>query len=296
MLPFTLPAFDNMANLSLDTITKRETWTALAPRLHIEQSNQINAAPLAVDPARAIAMRELMLLDGYFQESDAAWNVDCAVLAETVRMLTREGLSPVFAFLYDEFWVPFHQLDAVFREILGGYAMLPDFWVWNVDPKKGDAGWTPHRDKGAGTLRPDGMPNSITCWIPLTDATPLNSCMYIVPARHDPTYGTAREGEWRFDLPSIRALPAKPGDAFIWNQAVLHWGSKSAPHATESRVAMAIEFQRADVPAINPPLIKPLTPLPFEARLKLIARQVLQYRHMYKVAPDLEQLMLKLVA
>lgn len=286
-----------MSALSLDHISKRETWHARAPGLHIEDQDLLRAAvPLAVDPARAAAMREQMLRDGYFQHSGAVWSVDLGLMAETVRQLSRDVLSPVFAFLYDEFWLPYAQLDLVFRELLGGYAMLPDFWVWNVDPKKGESGWGPHRDKGAATLLPDGMPKSITCWIPLTDATPLNSCMYIVPARDDPTYGTAREGEWRFELPSVRALPAKSGDVLIWNQAVLHWGSKTAPHAAESRVSMAIEFQRGDIPPLNPPLIKPLALLPFEARLKLIARQVLQYRHMYKVAPDLEQMMLKLVA
>jgi hypothetical protein len=286
-----------MAALSLDTITKRETWHAFAPRLHIEDAALLRgAAPLAVDPVRLAALREQLLLDGYIQETGLVWSVDLPLMVDTVRMLSRDGLSPVFAFLYDEFWLPYCQLDTLFREILGAYAMLPDFWVWNVDPKKGDAGWAPHRDKGGVTLRPDGMPNSITAWIPLTDATPLNSCMYIVPARQDPTYGTNREGEWRFDLPSIRALPAKPGDVLIWNQAVLHWGSKSAPHASETRVSMAIEFQRGDVPPMNPPLIKPATLLPFDLRLKLIAKQVLQYRHMYKVAPDLEQMMLKLAA
>jgi hypothetical protein len=285
-----------MTAFSLTDITKRETWIALAPRLHIEDAGLLSTAPpLAIDVARAIAAREQLLLDGYIEERALSFNADFTQMAETVRMLAREDLSPVFAFLYDEFWLPFCQLDTLFRELLGAYAMLPDFWVWNVDPKKGDAGWAPHRDKGAATLRPDGMPNSITAWIPLTDATPLNSCMYLVPARLDPTYGTAREGEWRFDLPSIRALPAKPGDVLIWNQAVLHWGSRSASQATESRVSMAIEFQRSDVPPMNPPLLKPAALLPFDLRLKLIAKQVLQYRHMYKVAPDLEQMMLKLV-
>jgi hypothetical protein len=282
--------------ISLAHIAKRDTWNALAPGLNIENTElQRAAAPLAFDPARLDSLREQMLLDGYFQHTDPALAPDFAAMAEVVRGLSREGLSPVFAFLYDEFWLPFFRLDGLFRELLGVYAMLPDFWVWNVDPKKGEAGWTPHRDKGAATLLPDGKPKSITCWIPLTDATPLNSCMYIVPARSDPTYGTAREGEWRFDLPSVRALPAKPGDVLVWNQAVLHWGSKTAPHATDTRVSMAVEFQRADVPPLNPPLLKPATLLPFDARLKLIARQILQYRHMYKVAPDLEQMMLKLV-
>ncbi|MGE3477226.1 MAG: phytanoyl-CoA dioxygenase family protein [Rhodospirillaceae bacterium] len=285
-----------MTALSLETITKRETWAALAPRLHIEDESLLRAArPIVLDPARVIAIREQLLLDGYFQQSDVPLSVDLALMAETVRKFSNEGLSPVFTFLYDEFWLPFCQLDSLLRDLLGGYAILPDFWVWNVDPQKGDSGWTPHRDKGGATLRPDGSPNSITVWIPLTEATPLTSCMYVVPARHDPTYGTNREGEWRFELPSIRALPAKPGDVLAWNQAVLHWGSKSSPLATESRVSMAVEFQRTDVPPMNPPLLKPAQLMPFDQRLKLIAKQVLQYRHMYKVAPELEQLMMKLV-
>ncbi len=284
-----------MASLSLETLVKRDTWAALAPGLHIEDEALLRRAPpVTLYPARIIAIREQLLLDGYFQEHGVNWAVDLSVMAETVRRFSAQGLSPVFTFLYDEFWIPFCQLDALFRELLGSYAILPDFWVWNVDPKKGDSGWTPHRDKGGATLRPDGMPNSITVWIPLSDATPLNSCMYVVPARQDPTYGTNREGEWRFDLPSIRALPAKPGDVLAWNQAVLHWGSKSSPLATESRVSMAVEFQRTDVPPMNPPLLKPMNLMPFEQRLKLIAKQVLQYRHMYKVAPDLEQMMMKI--
>lgn len=282
-----------MASTSLAEITKREFWTARAPDLHVE--GLAPPPPVDFDGARFSTVRELMLLDGYFQESGVSFDVDLPSLANAVRKLSEEGLSPVFAFIYDEFWFPFCQLDKMYREILGSYAMLPDFWIWNVDPRKGDSGWAPHRDKGAASLRPDGTPNSITTWIPLSNATPLNSCMYIVPARHDPTYGTAREGEFRFELPSVRALPAQPGDVFIWNQAVVHWGSKSSPLATESRVSMAVEFQRADVPPMNQPLIKPAILLPFEARLKLIAKQVLQYRHMYKLDPRLEKMMLQVI-
>lgn len=73
--------------------------------------------------------------------------------------------------------------------------MLPDFWAWNVDPVRGDAGWRPHRDRGRTTLLPDGGPKSITTWIALTRATPLNGCMHVVPARNDPTYNTPDEDE-----------------------------------------------------------------------------------------------------
>jgi hypothetical protein len=281
---------------SLTDMTRREAWAALAPTLHIEDPDLLRVSPLAFGEDRCAGLRARLRTEGYFQEGGNAWGADTSCLADTVRTLAARGLSPVFAFLYDEFWLPFFQLDALFRGVLGPYAVLPDFWVWNVDPAKGEAGWTPHRDKGHTTLRPDGLPNSITVWIPLSDATPLNSCMYIVPANHDPTYGTAMEGNWRFELASVRALPASAGDVLVWNQAVLHWGGRSAPHGGESRVSMAVEFQRIDVPPMNPPLIKALAILPFEARLKLIAKQVLQYRHMYKVAPDLEQAMMKIAA
>lgn len=281
--------------IPLSDIARRAAWAAFAPRLHIEDAGLLRAPPLAYGGNRCAALRERLLIDGYFQEGGNAWAADPALLAETVRALARAGLPPVFGFLYDEFWLPFRQLDPLFREVLGPYAMLPDFWIWNVDPARGEAGWTPHRDKGHTTLRPDGLPQSLTVWVPLSAATPLNSCMYIVPARDDPTYGTPREGDWRFDLASVRALPAAPGDVLVWNQAVLHWGSKSAAHGGESRISMAVEFQRADVAPMNMPLIKPLAALPFEVRLKLIAKQVLQYRHMYAVAPALEQAMTRLV-
>jgi ectoine hydroxylase-related dioxygenase (phytanoyl-CoA dioxygenase family) len=186
--------------------------------------------------------------------------------------------------------VPFYKLHALYSGLLGGtnYWVLPDFWVWDVDPKRGESGWRPHRDKGARSLLPDGAPKSLTTWIPVSAATPLNGCMYIVPANFDPTYGTDKDKEWKFEYSSIRALPGNPGDFFIWNQAVLHWGSRTSPRAGESRVSMAFEFQRSDVPAFNNPTIKPLTVLNFEQRLKLIAKQILQYKHMYKLAPEIE--------
>ena len=136
----------------------------------------------------------------------------------------------------------------------------------------------------------DGSPKSLTTWISLSDATPLNGCLYVVPAQHDPTYATADETEMKFDYQSIRALPATPGDFVIWNQALFHWGSRSSPQATESRVSMAFQLQRADVPPFDNPLMEPLAVPPFEARIKLIARQLYRYRHMYELDPELARM------
>ena len=197
--------------------------------------------------------------EGYFQLSHD-WKLDLPLMAGTIRRFSADGISPVFAFLFDEFWAPFHALDALLGGVLGRYAMLPDFWAWNVDPQKGESGWAPHRDQGRVSLAPDGAPLSLTCWIPLTEATPLNGCMYIVPAAMDPVYGTPQEKDHhRVELSAARALPAKPGDFLVWNQAVLHWGGRTSRRAEHSRVSMAMEFQRQDIEPFNLPLLPPGT-------------------------------------
>jgi len=274
------------------SLRQRDFWRAFAPELHLEEPAAFSPiSGVAFSQSDAQAMAELMRVEGYFQATGVGWQVDVARMADAVRRLDASGLSPAFAFLYDEFWIPYYKLHPLYQALLGGsYFMLPDFWAWNVDPKRGDSGWSPHRDKGWQSLLPDGMPKSITTWIALSPATPLNGCMYVVPAHLDPCYGRPNDIERKFEYSSIRALPASPGDFFIWNQAVLHWGSRSSPRGGESRVSMAFEFQRADMTPYNDPLIAPLQFLTFEMRLKLIAKQILQYRHMYKVDPNIEQM------
>lgn len=272
-------------------------WREFAPGLHVADARSVQALE-GITPSEAdmAANRALVVEEGYFQASNIAWPMDIGRMAETVRALDRAGLPPVFAFIYDEFWIPFYRLQPVYAGLLGEYMMLPDFWVWNVDPARGDAGWRPHRDKGHQSLFPDGSPKSITTWMPLSKATPLNGCMYIVPATQGPTYNTPQDKEWKFDYAAIRALPAEAGDVFMWNQAVLHWGSRTSPRGGASRVSMAFEFQRADVPPLNQPLMAPLAFHPFGFRLRLIAKQVLQYRHMYKVDPTIERIAQQVLA
>jgi hypothetical protein len=266
---------------------KREHWLALAPGLHIEDRSLFENIAYPELPAGAAArFRD----DGYLQGT-ADWGLDVALMADTVRALSAADLSPLFAFVYDEFWYPFFKLHRFHSALLGGrYCLLPDFWILNVDPQKGGAGWRPHRDKGRRALFDDGTPKSLTTWIPLSAATPLNGCLYVVPAQHDPTYATADETEPKFDYQSIRALPAHPGDFVIWNQAIFHWGGKTSPDAMESRVSMAFQFQRADVPALDGPLLEPLRVLPFEARVKLVAQQLYRYRHLYELDPKLAEM------
>lgn len=276
----------------------KDFWLARAPGFHIADADFLrSAAPLPLSESDHPRLAEPLRDEGYIAGDKASWAIEPAALARVVRQLSADGLSTVFAFLYDEFWLPFRQLHSHLSFLLGGqYFHLPDFWVWNVDPLRGQKGWEPHRDRGHISLFPSGLPKSVTVWIALSEATPLNGCIYVIPAHLDPTYGTPQEKLWKFDMTAVRALPAKPGDFFIWNQAIVHWGGRTSPRGSESRVSMAFEFQRADIAPFNRPLIPPLSVLSFEFRLKLIAKQLLQYAHMYPLDPGTEQMAKELSA
>lgn len=271
-----------------------EFWRELCPSLHIGDSDFcVQVTPFNVDSEAAALFEHRLNREGYFQYHVApeSWGLPLSTMAEGVQRLVDADLVPPFAFLYDEFWLLFFKQMRMIARFLGDdYQLLPDFWVWHVDPQKGQSGWRPHRDKGAMALLPDGRPKSLTVWIPLTVATPTNGCIYVVPANRDRTYNSDREKEWQFDYADVRALPGSPGTVFVWNQAVLHWGGSTSPFSPDGpRISAAFEFQRNDVPPFNAPLLS-CTSLPsFANRLALVAKQIVQYRHMYPLSPQLER-------
>ena len=137
--------------------------------------------------------------------------------------------------------------------------------------------YTAHRDKGKRALYPDGSPKILSFWLPLTEASPLNSCIYIVPSNRDPNYNTAEEMSWKFALSDIRALPAQPGDIMFWNEAVYHWGSRPAPNRNEKpRISMGFEYITKDY--VEKCTSFPLDFVPdFKTRLEIIACQFKLY-------------------
>lgn len=125
----------------------------------------------------------------------------------------------------------------------------------------------------------DGKFKLINVWITLTDATPINSCMYIVPANLDNGFperqrllnakpATSRQ----LDFQNIRALPATAGSVIGWNPNLLHWGSRSSSNADQSRISFAVYFQRGDVEKMHPTASSLLGDMPFEYRLYLVEK------------------------
>jgi len=293
-----VPVADPQATVApVADMLDEQFWRDTFPELSIGTVFSSEFPINALGPERDQRVLSRMQVEGYFHETDVVLVDLASRLSIAVERAHSLGIPPVFIFLFDETWAAFYRQHASLAVFLGpDYRVLPDFWAWRVDPRAGQAGWRPHRDKGWISLGPDGSPKSLTVWIPLTEANPMNGCMYVLPANRDPVYGTDQDANWQVDFPSIRALPGKPGDFFCWNQAVLHWGAQTSQFSETPRMSMALEFQRADAPAFNEPLLPTLAVLSFADRLKLTGKQILQYRHMYPLPPPMQALAERLVS
>jgi hypothetical protein len=266
-------------------------WKTLVPFLGIEEQESFSDLEVWDLPSNERILQERLDRVGYLHFAGMHNKTKVTELADAVRILVNAGIPPVFCMVFDQFWIPALSLNKIMTAAFGAsYFLLPDFWIWHVDPKKSERGWKPHREKGHKSLFPDRRPKALSAWLALSEATPLNSCMYILPADRDPTYGTDEDAKWTFEWPDVRALPAQAGDVFMWTQGLLHWGAHASPDGDTPRISIAFEFQHGEVEPFNQPLLQPLSILHFSDRLKLIGKQIIQYKHMYTMSPDLEKL------
>ncbi len=272
--------------LNNDSLLSKEFWVNLNPYLNIENifyDNQsiISYKNLAQDKNHLIKL-------GYLHKKKPNFKVPILSMKKSIGNIVNYKLPPVFAFVYDEFWYTQFQLQMLLEEFLDkNYKQLPDFWAWHVS--SGQSGWAPHRDKGETSLFKNNKPKSLTVWIPLSKASPDNSCMYILPANKDNFYNKPKLNS---DLPGvvsdIKALPAEAGDVLMWTQELYHWGSSSGQDSlNDPRISIAFEFQRSDIAPFNTFLLEPNLLPTFNERLVLISMQILQYTHMYGFKKDL---------
>ena len=165
-------------------------WKALSPDLHI-YNNSFAAQQdyFDISIVDATKVNKLVIEEGYAQLDPLPWDLPLASMVELIEKLHSMGLPITFCYLFDEFWYIFMRLHSTLGHILGSeYRRLPDFWAWRVDPSNDERGWNVHRDKSYETLFVNGAPKTLSVWIPLTDATTSNGCMYVLPADRDPTY------------------------------------------------------------------------------------------------------------
>jgi hypothetical protein len=273
------------SSFSYEEASSPAFWKALCPSCSIDENSE-RANTLAL-PAGWEKVSRQWRKEGYIALPSVLSAGLVSALLEAVEASRKATGLPLFAMVYDECWEVVWRVSRILQELLGGdVRVLPDCWVWWLDPTREEAGWAPHRDRVKGTLAADGTPHVISLWLPLTDATPLNGCMYVLPAHLDPVYGQPPK---RGDVASqsfqhMRAVPAPAGSMLCWTQQLLHWGGTSSEFAESPRVSMAFEIQRSDVPAFSTPLFRVDEPPDFSLRLGLIGRQILQYQHIEQVA------------
>ena len=201
-------------------------------------------------------------------------------------------LPATFILLYDQAW----QLAATGTSILQNTTHSKnvfnfDVLAWYIDPSDGAAGFSPHRDRQptneevAASFHQDEQAKYVTLWMALSDATPENSCIYVIPKQHDPGYleGDDEEDTNMHDQEShqdydavgtrtcttqdpltrclkskesyqnIRALPRRAGESIAFTHRIIHWGSRGNSNCTEPRIA--ISFVTSD-PSFEKPYLR----------------------------------------
>jgi len=255
-----------------------ETWRPLAPALTItERPPAANAA--AIDDAWISGADHQRRLseEGYLVSPVV---VDLA-LVERVRdgvaALVAQGLPPMAALLYDEVYQIYAGIGRALAPVLAEDAMLllDDCWAFFVPPADpAFAHWTafpPHRDwlGGDERLMSGGLPTALQAWVAMTDVTPADSCLYVVPAGADRAYGTSTRSVTsdQFRLQDVRAVPVSRGQIIVFTTHLAHWGSRSSAWATGPRISTACYLQSRHLAKNHPSAVDFQQPVPFIKRL-----------------------------
>ncbi len=277
---------------SLNDALQREYWRELCPQLQVEGAG----SPPAVQLPPAADLLGTFIREGHLNIPDVFPSEHIARMRDAVVTLHRQGIPPLFAFVYDEFWLTTARLFPFVSAVLGPDYRVPrrpTICAWYVEPADDAAGWKPHRDNPAG-IDADGAPSSITLWLPLTDATPLNGCMYVLPAHLDDAF-QRRDFTVAPQVPvnvlqNVRALPATAGSLLAWNTGVLHWGARASRLGAGPRCSYACEFVRgsAATPKGAKPLLRPDETPTFTERIGLLGRLLQQYERFQKFPPEIK--------
>ena len=205
---------------TIETMLSPDYWRRICPQLSVGAGGAGAGCgavgPLELGEGDVAALRSLLEVEGYFllQPDAMSWQPGLMEsLARGVVQLMQCGWPPAFLAMFDEAWALQAAIDAMMGQVTGGNRNNMDFLAWYIDPGDGSAaspaaaGFAPHRDRQprdiAASFKEGGEPKYLTCWLPFTDASPENSCLYVIPKSADPSYmaGCA---------PHRPATPARP--------------------------------------------------------------------------------------
>jgi len=278
------------------SITDEDAVDGLGESSSLPSETHSKGKPTINDQSRTTDMRKELVEDGYTlvrnDSHDASAGI-ISVLVKGITQLHKKGLPATFILLFDEAW----QLAKIGNKSLkaSGHSKNVfnfDILAWYIDPSEGVAGFSPHRDRQPerrkeieNSFHSTGEAKYVTMWMALTDATPENSCLYVIPKPFDPGYiagdddgedgeegrngtGTgvdnnppalasdplSRALKTKQSYQNIRALPRNSGESVIFTHRILHWGSKGNQRCI-NKPRIAISFVSSD-PSFEKPYLR----------------------------------------
>ncbi len=309
----------HVREVDLATMLQPQYWREICPSLHVcDEAFQGSVRPMRGAELEDVAAdaRERILRDGYTKIPAASlpWKtIAHRELALACVRLMRHGWNPSFLLMYDEAWAVAHELSEVVLNATGNRLNF-DALCWHVDPYDdlGDdehTAFSPHRDRqpddSPSTFRADGSAMYTTAWVALTDASPENSCLYVIPRRQDPGYYEGDDDDptnadadpLRLCLPHkeayqhITAVPAETGSAVVFTHRVIHWGSRGTPRSVEkdgvrrpTPPRVCVSFGFAD-DAYEPAYVDRTRNIPFppvNSRAALVSAQMIAYHERFR--------------
>ena len=263
-------------------------WQRLAPQLSINEHFQ-TTCPIAIPNDVLKYVSRSMEQDSYFYLPPLLDKSKTYAILEGVLSLIKEGIPPVFIYVYDQPWALFDQLRPIIQLFLGNrFSLLPNFWAWYIPPVKGSSGWPTHTDCNAKTRFEcnDGGTTlmSMSLWVPLTDATMENGCMAVLPRSREILYEPPITNPSQIKIDDAVALPANSGSVLGWSQDLYHWSRQSTSNKITPRVSLSLEFQNAAFAPLVEPLLDIAQPPLFKERLTLVLSQFEKYKDMESIS------------
>jgi Phytanoyl-CoA dioxygenase (PhyH) len=268
----------DLAALIADAYRREEvsTWAKICPDLSISDGRGLDSAGdlseslMLVPEEEAKRRRDRLVSHGYVLVDECMNTSLVEKVRQGIQQLQRQNLPASFVLMFDETW----ELAMQSRKMLESAthsrnAFNFDLLAWFIP--LGEGGFSPHRDRqpddAASSFHADQQAKFVTQWIALSDATPENSCLYMIPKPYDPGYtkgDTEEEGDplqralkQKQTFQHIRAMPRKAGQSILFTHRIIHWGSKgdAIPISTTGvQPRIAISFVCSD-PDFEAPLL-----------------------------------------
>lgn len=260
-----------------------EYWRSLCPELKI---GELKADP-PIEKASALSEQEVLAVahlrkHGYFQMLPVSMPCVYDRMYKAVEIVRAAGWPAIFSFVYDEFWA-IHRTQSISR-VLGqffgdDYLQTADIWVHRVDPRIRGRGFRPHHDGRGDT-------NHLTIWVPLTDVSVQNGCMYVIPQDRLPKslpdhfayWESVSQKDMKEILHNVIALPTPRGTVLGWNHRLLHWGGQTTDPTATPRISISVGFIKSGMPPkpFELPLLGRDLPI-FSVRLCAIGKAIAGY-------------------